>query len=163
MNVTEAIRKKRAIREYTDQPLPDEVVRAILDAGRRAQSSKNSQPWHFIAVQNRETLQALSTMGRYASHMQNAALGVLLVSQPGKDFDLGQAAAYMQLTALEHGVGSCLVAIYEPEQAAQLLGIQGDYQVRMAIAFGYPTQAALENRLGQGRKSLDEVAHWEKW
>jgi nitroreductase len=48
MNVSEAIRMKRAVRQFADRPLPEEIVLAILNAGRRAQSSKNTQPWHFI-------------------------------------------------------------------------------------------------------------------
>ncbi|MBN2147484.1 MAG: nitroreductase family protein [Anaerolineales bacterium] len=56
MNVSEAIRLKRAVRKFTDQPLPEEVILAILNAGRRAQSSMNTQPWHFIAITDKATL-----------------------------------------------------------------------------------------------------------
>ena len=50
MNVSDAIRLKRAVRKFTDQPLPEETILAILNAGRRAQSSKNTQPWHFYVI-----------------------------------------------------------------------------------------------------------------
>src|SRR6478736_1332808 len=90
MTVEEAIRTKRAVRTFTDQPLPDDAIRAILDAGRRAQSSKNTQPWHFIAVRDRDTLQQLSTCGQFAGHMAGAALGVALVSPIPTGFDMGQ-------------------------------------------------------------------------
>ena len=63
MNVNEAIRTKRAVRQFQDKPLPREAVLAILNAGRRAQSSKNSQPWQFIAVQDKQTLKGLSQLG----------------------------------------------------------------------------------------------------
>jgi nitroreductase len=53
MSVFELIRTKRAVRQFTDEPLPDEAVHSILNAGRRAQSSKNTQPWHFIAIRHR--------------------------------------------------------------------------------------------------------------
>ena len=56
MNVFDAIRLKRAVRKFKDEPLPEETILAILNAGRRAQSSKNTQPWHFIAVTNKATL-----------------------------------------------------------------------------------------------------------
>ena len=69
MNVSEAIRSKRAVRQFADQPLPEETVLAILNAGRRAQSAKNIQPWHFIAIRQRSTLQALSQMGEWAGHL----------------------------------------------------------------------------------------------
>ena len=72
MNVSEAIRLKRAVREFQPQPLEPGHLNAILNAGRRAQSSKNTQPWHFIAIQERETLLALSKLGPWAGHLAGA-------------------------------------------------------------------------------------------
>ena len=69
MNVFEAIRTKRAVREFQDKPLPEETVHAILNAGRRSQSSKNTQAWQFIAIQDKETLKGLSTCGEWAGHI----------------------------------------------------------------------------------------------
>lgn len=163
MNIIDAIVKKRAIRDYQDKSIPTNVAEAILDAGRRAQSSKNTQPWQFIAVQNKETLAALSTHGKYAGHIKDAALGIVLTCKPGADFDLGQAAAYMQLAAMEYGVGSCLIAIYEPEKTRNLLGVPEEYQVRIAIAFGYPSEAEQQKSLAKGRKDFEEIVHWENW
>jgi len=163
MNVLDAIQLKRAIRDYSDQPIAEEAVRNILDAGRRAQSSKNTQPWQFVAVQDKEKLTILSMLGKYASHLRNAALGILLVSEPGMDFDLGQSAAYMQLAALELGIGSCLIAIYEPEKAKTLLNIPESFQVRIVIAFGYPSEVEANKALVKGRKSLEDMVHWERW
>src|SRR5919109_160021 len=113
MDVSEAIRTKRAVRQFEPRPLPEAAVRAILNAGRRAQSSKNTQPWHFVAVQQRVTLEALAQLGNWAGHLAGAALGVVLVTPDPAIrwsimFDTGQAAAYMQLAAWELGVGSCL-------------------------------------------------------
>src|SRR5438105_7553429 len=110
MDVIEAIPRKRAIRNYAPKPLPQEVVRQIRYAGRRAQSSKNSQPWHFIAIQERETLLALADMGDFTVPLRGAALVVaILTPDPtvrwSVMFDAGQAAAYMQLAALDLGVG----------------------------------------------------------
>lgn len=111
MNVSQAIRTKRAVRRFSEKPLPEQVIQAILNAGRRSQSSKNSQAWQFIAIQEREVLQALSTCGEWAGHLAGAALGVaILTPDPGGKFqtmfDAGQAAAFMQLAAWELGVGS---------------------------------------------------------
>ena len=169
MNVSDAIRTKRAVRVFEDRPLPDEVVNSILNAGRRAQSSKNSQPWHFIVVRERATLVALSKLGTFASHMAGAALGVVIVTpDPAVRwsimFDAGQSAAYMQLAAWELGVGSCPATIYEPEQAGQLLGLPPEWQVRVALSFGYPAEPPRADAPKRaGRRSLDEVVHLEKW
>jgi nitroreductase len=170
MNVSDAIRTKRAVREFQDRPLPEQIVRAILNAGRRSQSSKNTQPWQFIAVQERDTLKALSECGTYARHLAGAALGVAILT-PDPDekfqtlFDAGQAAAYMQLAAWELDVGSCLASIYEPEKAREILGFPPGWQVRICLSFGYPLEAGKLTAPPKkgGRRALEEVVHWEKW
>ena len=170
MNVSDAIRTKRAVRQFKDKPLPEEVVHTILNAGRRSQSSKNNQPWQFIAIREKPILKALSEAGTYAGHLAGAALAVaMLVPDPDDRFqtlfDAGQAAAYMQLAAWELGVGSCLASIYEPEKAREILGFPTGWQVRICISFGYPldeSQLIAAPKKG-GRKPLEEMVHWDKW
>ena len=170
MNVIEAIRTKRAVRQFQDQPLPEEVVTAILDAGRRAQSARNMQPWHFIAIQDKATLQALVDISPNAGHLAGAALGVGIVTPPPEMgltvlFDAGQTATYMQLAAWELGVASCLGSIHNLEQARALLGFPSDLHLFIAISFGYPLPASGSPpppRKG-GRRPLTEVVHWNKW
>lgn len=170
LSVAEAIRTKRAVRQFADQPLRDEEVFAILNAGRRAQSSKNTQPWHFIAIRERERLVALSKLGEWAGHLAGAALGIAILTRDPAErfsimFDAGQAAAYMQLAAWEMGIGSCLATIYQPEAARELLGFPPEYHLRIALSFGYPQDPSVLSappRKG-GRKPLDEIVHWEKW
>lgn len=170
MDVAEAIRLKRAVRQFKAEPLPNEVILAILNAGRRAQSSKNTQPWHFIAITDRAILQALAQCGEWAGHLAGAALGVALISPDPTArfqtmFDLGQAAAYMQLAAWELGVGSCLASIYQPEQARQILGFPSDLHLRIAISFGYPLDESVLRKSPQrgGRRRLAEIVHWNRW
>lgn len=170
MEVSEAIRLKRAVRKFKTEPLPEAVILAILNAGRRAQSSKNTQPWHFIAITDRATLQALSECGEWAGHLANAALGVALLSpDPAARFqimfDLGQAAAYMQLAAWELGVGSCLASIYQAERAREILGFPQDLHLRIAISFGYPLDDNILNAppARGGRRLLSEIVHWNRW
>jgi nitroreductase len=165
MDVLEAIASKRAIRHFTDQPITDEDLRAILNAGRRAQSSKNTQPWTFIAVRDRQTLQRLSECGVYAGHLAGAAVGVALLSAGPTGFDLGQAAAYLQLAAWELGIGSCIASIYEPERAREILGVPDEYAFDIALSLGYPDPAASRPaaQSGQGRKSFDDVVRFERW
>ncbi|MBL8163655.1 MAG: nitroreductase family protein [Anaerolineae bacterium] len=170
MTVYETIRAKRAVRQFEDRPLPDEVVRQILNAGRLSQSSKNTQPWRFIAIRDRATLEALGKTGTWAGHLAGAALGVAILT-PNPDekfqtlFDAGQCAAYMQLAAWELGVGSCIASIYEPEQARAILGFPEDWTLHIALSFGYPAPEALAPRPPRpdGRKPFDEVVKWDKW
>jgi len=170
MSVSQAITYKRAVRQFNDNPLPKEVVHAILNAGRRSQSSKNTQPWGFIAIQDKEILQALSELGTYAGHLAGAALGVAIVTEPPDKklsilFDAGQAAAYMQLAGWELGVVSCLATIYEPDAARKLLGFPSDLFLHIALSFGYPLHQDVMNAppVKGGRKPFEEVVHWELW
>ena len=170
MNVSEAIRLKRAVRDFSPQAVSDEEVRLILNAGRRAQSAKNRQQWDFIAIRDKEVLSSLAACATNAPHLGRAALGVaILTPDPAQRwsimFDAGQAAAYMQLAAWELGIVSCLATIYEPEDAREVLGFPPELHIRAAISFGYPNDPDVLNappRLG-GRKSLDETIHYDQW
>lgn len=170
MNVIDAIRLKRAVRKFRDQPLPQEAMRAILNAGRRAQSSKNTQPWHFIAITDKSVLKQLSECGEWAGHLAGAAMGVALLSEDPAEkfqrlFDLGQAAAYMQLVAWEQGIGSCLASIYDHEKARQILRFPEHLHLRIAISFGYPADESVLTMPPQkgGRRALSEIVHWNHW
>jgi nitroreductase len=164
MNVSDAIRTMRAVRSFTDQPVPEETIRAIVNAGRRAQSSKNTQPWQFVVVRDKETLKQLSECGMFAQHLAGAAFAVALISPNPTGLDIGQAVAFMQVQAWELGIGSCIASIYEPERARGILGVPNDLHFDLALSFGYPDPAQQPStpRAG-GRKPLDEVVHWEKW
>ena len=170
MNVSDAIRLKRAVRKFQDKPLPDDVIHAILNAGRRSQSSKNTQTWQFIAIRDKETLKALSECGQWAGHLAGAALGVaILTPDPNEKFqimfDAGQAAAFMQLAAWELGVGSCPASLYEFDKTREILGFPAEWHLRIALSFGYALEEEKLSALPKkgGRMSLDEVVHWEKW
>lgn len=170
MNVSDAIRLKRAVRVFLDKPLTENEVNAILNAGRRSQSSKNNQGWRFIAIRDKSILKELSQCGEWAGHIAGAALCVAILTPDPTEkfqtmFDAGQAAAFMQLAAWELGVGSCPASIYEAERARTILGFPAEWHLRIALSFGY---AAEQEKLSAapkkgGRRALDEVAHWEKW
>ena len=170
MNISDAIRLKRAVRKFSDQPLPEETILAILNAGRRAQSSKNGQAWRFIAIRDQAILKQLSECGDWAAHLAGAALGVAILTPDPTErfqylFDAGQAAAYMQLAAWELGVGSCPASIYQPDRARQVLGFPPEWHLRIALSFGYPADAAvlIQPPVAGGRQHLDDIVHFERW
>ena len=138
MNVSDAIRTKRAVRKFQDKALPEDVVTTILNAGRRSQSSKNEQTWQFIAVRDKTILKALSECGTWAGHLAGAALGVAILTPDPEGkfqimFDAGQAAAFMQLAAWELGIGSVPASLYEHEKAREILGFPPEWHVRIAL------------------------------
>ena len=170
MDVSEAIRTKRPVRKYQDKPLSEDVVHAILNAGRRSQSSNNEQAWQFIAIRDKSILKELSECGTWAGHLAGAALGVaILTPDPTAKFqtmfDAGQAAAFMQLAAWELGVGSVPASIYETEKAREILGFPPEWHLRIALSFGYPAEQEKLSAAPKkgGRRSIVEIVHWDRW
>ncbi len=170
MNVSDAIRLKRAVRKFQDKPLPDDVTRAILNAGRRSQSSKNTQAWQFIAIRDKSILKELSQCGEWAGHIAGAALCVAILTPDPEGkfqimFDAGQAAAFMQPAAWELGVGSVPASLYEFDKARAILNFPAEWHLRIALSFGYALE---EEKLSAppkkgGRVPLEDVVHWERW
>jgi nitroreductase len=165
MDVIEAIRTRRAVRLFSTEPVPDDIIHTIIEAGGRSQSSKNTQPWQFILVRNRDTLQQLSKSGDFANHLAGANFAVVFVGEAQhqwNSFDLGQSAAQMQLAAWDLGVGSCIAAVYRVDEARELLGIPADKNFFCVISFGYPSPDHKPLKMG-GRKPVDDIVHQEKW
>jgi nitroreductase len=173
MTTWETVRRKRAIRRFADRPLADEHLRRIIDAGRRAHSSKNQQRWAFIVVRDRERLAALAQTGPYAGHVAGAAVAIALVTPDprGEDaplsvvWDLGGAAAQMMLVAWELGVGSCPATVYDADLARRILRYPEGMHCEYLLSFGYPADPddlTRPNRAG-GRRPAAALVHEETW
>lgn len=165
MDVLDAIRSRRAVRQFSSESVPEDVIHQIIEAGGRSQSSKNTQPWQFILIQDRAMLEKLAKTGDFAGHLAGANFAVAFVGEAThqwNSFDLGQAAAQMQLGAWELGVGSCIAAIYRVDEAKELLGIPADKNFFCVISFGYPSAEHKPLKMG-GRKALDDIVRREKW
>src|SRR5260370_5653549 len=78
-NIIALLKRLRAIRQFRPDPVPQEVVDAVLEVARWSGSASNRQPWEFVLIRNRETLQALAALEGYAHHLAGAALGIVLV------------------------------------------------------------------------------------
>jgi nitroreductase len=172
METWQAIDSLRVVRRFTAQPLPEEVVTRLLNAGRRAGSSKNLQRWAFIVVRERERLRELAHVGPYAGHLAGAAVAMALVTpDPSGDepysvmWDLGRAAQNMVLAAWELGIGSVPATVYDQPLARRLLGYPEAQWCEFLLSFGYPANPAIlsaPKRAG-GRRPLAEVVHEERW
>jgi nitroreductase len=173
MQTWQAIDSIRVVRDFSDRPVSDEDVDRIVNAGRRAGSSKNLQRWAFVLVRDRERLRALAGAGPFARHVARAAVAVALVtpdpSEPDQPlsvmWDLGRAAQNMVLAAWELGIGSVPATVYEHDLVDQALGLPPDRHCEFILSFGYPADEsalAAPNRPG-GRFLLEEVVHQEAW
>ena len=173
MSVWDAVSTKRVIRRFSDRPVPSDDLVRILNAGRRAASSKNLQRWHFIVCRDRPHLEQLSRVGPWADHLAGAPVAVALVTpDPAAAdaplsvmFDLGMAAANMMLVAWELGIGSCPATVYEHDLARRLLQYPDDHHCEYLLSFGYPADAgdlSRPNKAG-GRVALADIVHDEVW
>ncbi len=173
MSVWDAVASRRVLRRFADRPLDDEHLQRILQAGRRANSSKNQQRWAFIVCRDRAHLGELAAVGPYAGHLAGAALAVALVTpDPARTnaplsvmFDLGQAADSMSLVAWELGIGAVPATVYKQDLARSLLGYPADHHCEFLLSFGYPADPDDLTRplRAGGRRPLEELVHEERW
>ena len=163
MDVFDAVRTLLAVRSYQDKPIPEAVVRRIVEAGRLTGSGMNRQPWHFIVVREGETLRRLGALASSGSYVAKAPLAVVVATDKTRFAisDASRAIQSMLLTAWGEGVGSNWVGFGGLEPVKSLLDIPAGLDVLAILPFGYPARAV---GLGKKqRKPLRDVAHLERY
>jgi nitroreductase len=150
METFESIRTLLAVRRYLDRPVPDAVVRKIVEAGRLTGSAMNLQPWHFIVIQDRDTLRRLGALARSGPYVAGAPLAIVVAVEKSRYAvsDASRAIQSMLLVAWSEGVGSNWVGFGGLDQVNALLGIPTGLDALAILPFGYPA-----DRIGRGRKS----------
>jgi nitroreductase len=154
------------VRDYKPNPIPQEVLHRILQAGRWAPSSSNTQRWNFIVVQDRDTL---ATLGRIATHgrfigQAPLVIAVVMDNAPRPQLDAGRALQQMELMAWSQGIGMCFVGVREAEQQQalkKLLSIPEAMELITLLPFGYPAEVAKSQ--GTPRKPIEDIVHWENF
>jgi nitroreductase len=163
VEVFDTVRTVLAVRAYQDKPVPPDLVRRIVEAARLTGSSINGQPWHFVVVENRDTLRQLGALARTGPYIAQASLAIVVVMEKSKYAvsDGSRAIQSMVLTAWAEGVGSNWVGFGGLDAVKPLLGIPDELDVLAIVPFGYPAKA-----IGKGkkrRKPLSQVAHRERF
>ena len=163
MDTFTCIRTRREIRDYLDKPIPNETLQRILEAGRLAPSSKNSQPWHFIVIKDRITLKKISELTPTGAHIARAALAIAILMDAAKlpEIDGARAVQNMVLTAWEMGIGSCWVTNFYEDGVKDLLGAPQRMKLVTVMPFGYPIE--LNAKRKKIRKPLNEMVHNERF
>lgn len=164
MEVYDAIHTVLAVREFQNKPVPDYVVNKIVEAARLTASSKNGQPWHFVIVQNRDTLTKLGAAIASGPYNAQAAFAIAVAIDKSSPFgvsDASRAIQSMVLTAWAEGVGSNWTGWVGMTEVATLLGIPDTMDVIAVVPFGYDTKERTGGK--KKRKALSEIAHREKF
>ncbi len=163
MEVFEAIRTMLAVRQYQDRPVPDEVLRRVLEAGRLTASGMNAQPWHFIVVQDRETLRQLGALAKTGPYIAQAPVAIAVAVDRSRlaVSDASRAIHSMLLTAWADGVGGNWVGFGGLDDIKPVLGIPEELDLLAILPLGYP--AAEVGRGKKERKPLAEVVSRERY
>ena len=169
METWDAITARRNVRVFSERPIADEDLDRILEAGWRAPSSKNWQPWNFVVVTDRARLQALSRVFEGAYHVAQAAAAIAVVA-PVEDneyhraqFDLGQATMCIQLAAADLGIGTSHAGVTNLPLAREQLGLPQDRDWVILLSLGYPADRPLAPVKNPKRRPFNEVVHRDRW
>jgi len=157
----EVLEKRRSIRKYKDAPVPKEKILKMLEAARIAPSASNRQPWHFIVVENKETIKKLAKQ-EWAAEAPLMIVGLAdqAASPNWCSNDLGIAFEHLVLAATNLGLGACWMGQTGREELIKgLLGIPDNFKVVAVIPIGVPDETPKPKE----RKSLDAIVSWEKY
>lgn len=169
MQTWDAIASRRNVRSYADRPIGAEHLDQILEAGRRAPSSRNTQPWDFVVVTDRTRLRELAKVWVGAGHVATSAATIALITSDLPEhakraqFDLGQATMSIMLAAADLGIGSCHSGVGDPGTAGRLLHLPDDRTCSFLISLGYPADRPLAPIKNPDRRPFDEVVHRDTW
>jgi nitroreductase len=171
METWDAITARRNVRAFQDRPIDPADLDRILEAGRRAPSSRNAQPWDFVVTTDRARLTELAKVWQGAGHVAGSAATVGVVTPASDDarhrefvaFDHGQAVMAMMIAAAGMGIGSAHGWVVDQDQARRVLGLPYDQVLAWVVSFGYPADRPLQPVQNPKRRRFDEVVHREQW
>lgn len=167
MDTWEAIRSRRNVRDYTDQPISSADLDRILEAARRTPSSRNSQPWDLVVCTDRAQLEELSRVWTGAGHVARSAATIAIVapsdSRQSVQYDLGQLTMSIMLAAADLGIGSGHALVADHELATRILGLPPDRICLWLIALGYPADRPLAPINKPSRRPFNDLVHRGRW
>lgn len=175
------MKRARATRNFSGKSVSEDEIRFLLDVARRAGSGKNRQPWTFVVVRDDERRKTLSSFGDYASPLEQAPAGIVVMKDVRdsddsdlnfNEFDCGRAVQNLGLAAASRGLGAVPQSIRDRAAAEELLAVPDDKEVLLAVAVGWPEDESDDTIEGRdketelqetGRQPLEAVVHWERY
>ncbi|MBU1338396.1 MAG: nitroreductase family protein [Acidobacteria bacterium] len=165
MSVLDIIRRRRSVRKYRPDAIPDEVLGRVLEAARLAPSGKNSQPWKFILVRDPERKTRLAEACRGQMFMAAAPVIFVACGYPERSYprqgnymkswsiDVACAVDHLMLQACEEGLGTCWIGAFEEKDVKRLLNVPDEVRVLALTPIGFPDEIPRD----RGRMSLDDI------
>ncbi len=164
MDAIKAIKERRSIRSFKEEPIPKEIIEDIIDAARLAPTANNLQPWVFVAVTDEKMRKRLAGITDYGKFIADSPLCIVVFCEDTKYYleDGSAATENVLLVAKAYGIGSCWVAGDKKRYADEirkLLEVPEGHKLVSLIALGYPNGEGK----AYGKKSLAQVLHWERY
>ncbi len=184
MDLLEAIRTRRSVRKYSDKPVEDDKLEAVLEAVRLAPSWANMQCWRMVVVRDQKVKEAISDLSYVESYfapkgykanpskkaLVEAPVVIVLCAEPqqsgslwGQSYylvDAGIAAENLMLAARGQGLGTVFVGVYDEVKVKGILSIPATVRVVGLFPLGYP---AVEQKDGPPRKPMQEICFHDRW
>ncbi len=165
MDAYKAIVTKRDTRSYTKDPISDDALRRVLQAGRMAGSSKNQQPVRFVVIRDKKHMAELKKCADFGEPLIPATAAIAIVIGPESnvgDFDAGRAAQNIMICAWNEGLASCPLRIHREDCGREVLGMPEGWRISMVVALGHP-DPNVPMSMNRSRKPFEEYVHWERW
>ncbi|MCX7784865.1 MAG: nitroreductase family protein [candidate division WOR-3 bacterium] len=171
MDFYDVIKNRKSVRAYKPDPIPDEVLNRILEAGRLAPSAKNIQPWKFIVVKDHNIKQALVSACRNQEFIGQAPIVICAVALEkiawgrmggywsSYPVDIAIALEHIILAATNEGLGTCWIGAYDEAEVKKILRIPDDVKVIALTPLGYPAQEPAP----KPRKPLSEIVSFDSF
>lgn len=171
MKFIELAEKRCSIRGFKPDPVPEDALKEILQAGNLAPTAKNLQPFHFIVVREDAARDGLAK-AYPAPFFREAPVVIVVCVEPsagwtrdrydGKNYcevDAAIAADHMTLAATDLGLGTCWIGAFNPDMVASVLGLPKGIEPLTMLLLGYPSASGLKKK----RKTLEELVRYDHW
>ena len=171
MDLMEAIKTRRSIRKFRETPVPENLLKDVLNAGRLAPSADNAQPWKIIVVRDEQVKQKVTQACNGQKFLVQAPVVLVLCGIPEEAFqtvggymsshviDATIALDHITLAARSLGLGTCWVAWFKEDKVKDILGIPEDVRVVALSPLGYPDESPER----PSRKNLEELIAYDKY
>jgi len=177
MRTYDAITTIRSIRHYEDRTIPEPTMQKLLHAMRAAPSAKNRQPWKFVVIRDRKTIQELGrrAVDKYG-FFQQAPVVIAACGYPEKafkeqggyrnsvDVDVAIAVTNLTLSAWEERIGSCWIGEFDEAEARKVLKVPEEVEIVVMVTLGFPADSTVfEKEKTSTRKDLDEIVSYDEY
>lgn len=180
MNFLELTKTRRSVRGYTQKQVSRDLIEKCLEAARLAPSACNSQPWHFVVIDNPELVTKTAQMAHDIVMKGNrfvlsapvivavvaekskitSMIGGFLKNKPFYLIDIGIAVEHFCLQAAESGLGTCILGWFDEKGIMKLIGIPKGRRIALLITVGWPESGASGQKI---RKSIEDIRTYNRW